>query len=112
MRLVFDSTGRLSSFSKATPAAPGPGAPFVTIDVEYPAYFVAGVGRAAAAGRVTYQGGQVCLDGTPYTPPVTRAEVTYGAALSAINSATTVAQLRNILLRVADQLLELGALDL
>lgn len=112
MRLVFDASGRLREFHEITPFAPGPAAPYVTIDVEYPVYYVRGAHRAADAGRITYAGGKVCLDGAPYTPPTVRAEVTYGQALAGIAAASTVAQLREILYRVADQFLEVGALEL
>lgn len=112
MRLVFDATGKLREFHEVTPATPGPAAPFVTIDVDAPLYFVRGAHRAALAGRVTYSGGAVCLDGSPYTMPAARAEVSYGQALAGIAAASTVAQLREILYRVADQLLEVGALEL
>ena len=112
MRLVFDATGTLREFHEVTPAGAGPASPWVTIDVEYPAYFVKGAHRAADAGRITYAAGKVCLDGVAYTPPVTRSEVSYSQALAGIAAASTVAQLRNILYRVADQFLEVGALEL
>lgn len=112
MRLVFDATGTLREFHEITPFAPGPAAPFVTIDVDYPAYYVKGAHRAAQAGRITYAGGHVLLDGAPYTPPKMRSEVTYGQALAGIAAASTVAQLRAILYRVCDQFLEVGALEL
>lgn len=110
MRLVFDGEA-LREFHAVTPQTPGP-AGCVTFDLDYPAYFVAGVGRAAQSGRLSYVGGQVCLDGTPYTPPTLRSEPTYGQALAYIAGATTIAQLKKILYHVCDQFLEVGALDL
>lgn len=112
MRLVFDATGRLREFHEATPATPGPSAPWVTIDVEAPLYFVRGAHRAVLAGRVAYSAGHVLLDGEPYTMPTARAEVSYGQALAGIAAASTVAQLRAILYRICDQFLEVGALEL
>ncbi len=112
MRLVFDATGTLREFDEVTPAIAGPGAPFVTIDVDYPLYFVKGVRRAAEANRITYSAGQVRLDGAPYTPPTIRSTVTYGQALAAIAAASTVAQLKEVLYRVCDGFLGTGALEL
>jgi hypothetical protein len=112
MRLVFDATGALREFHTTTPSTAGPGSPMVTIDVDLPDYFVAGVKRATERNRVTYSGGKVCLDGTPYTPPTIRTPVSYSTALAAIGAATTVAQLKEILYRVCDEFLGLGALEL
>ena len=112
MRLVFDASGALTQFYAVTPSVAAPSAPLVTIDVEYPTYFVAGVQRAVNANRVTYSAGHVCLDGSPYTPPAVRTPVSYSVALSAIAGATTIAQLKDILSRVCDEFLGLGALEL
>ena len=112
MRLVFDATGYVVMFSPSTPAEAPPGAPYATVDVDYPAYFVAGVRRAVEQHRVSYIAGHVCLDGTPYTPPTIRAGVTYSQALAVVAAATTVAQLREILYHVCDEFLHTGALEL
>lgn len=112
MRLVFDATGALREFYSRTPEAPGPAAPMVTVNVEYPDYFVAGVARAVAANRVSYAGGKVCLDGTPYTPPTIRTPVSHATALAAVQNATSISQLREILYRVCDEFLGLGAMEL
>lgn len=112
MRLVFRDDGSLQEFYFVTPSDPPSAAPAVTFDVEYPDYYVAGVSRAAVAGRVSYIGGQVCLDGAPYTPPTIRTPVSYTDALAAIQAATTVPQLKGILYRVCDEFLGMGAVEL
>jgi hypothetical protein len=112
MRLTFDETGRCRGFYGVTPKVPGPDAPWVTIDVEYPDYFVAGVERAFLANRISMVAGKVCLDGKPYTPPVPRTPVSYTRALAAVQNATSVSQLREILYRVCDEFLSIGALEL
>ena len=112
MRLVFRSDGTLAEYYAVTPESPAPAAPMVSFDVEYPDYFTAGVSRAVAAGRVSYAGGKVCLDGAPYTPPTIRTPVTYTQALAGIAAAGTVAQLREILYRICDEFLGAGALEL
>jgi len=111
MRLIFRPDGSIREFYSVTPSTPAP-AGVTVIDVEYPDYYVAGVARAVTAGRVSYAGGKVCLDGAPYTPPTIRTPVSYTTALSSIESATTIAQLKGVLYRVCDEFLGLGALEL
>lgn len=112
MRMIFHPDGSPAMFYLTTPKDPAPDS-YVTIDVEAPDYFAHGALRAWNAGRVTYQGGKVCLDGAPYTLPTFRwATVTYGQALGAIASASTAADLRDILLRVADLFLKGGEIEL
>lgn len=111
MRLTFRADGTLAEYHAVTPDAPAL-AGMTTIDVEYPDYFTAGVSRAVAAGRVSYTGGKVCLDGQPYTPPTIRTPVSYTQALAGIGAASTVAQLREILYRICDEFLGAGALEL
>lgn len=112
MRLVFDDKGKLISFHRSSPIDPKPPAPCVTIEASVPEYFAAGVCRAAGRGRISYEGGKVCLDGTPYDMPPLRTEVTYGQALAAIGATNLSASMKQILYRICDQLLELGALEL
>lgn len=112
MRLTFRPDGTLAEYYAVTPETPAPAVPMISFDVEYPDYFTAGVSRAVAAGRVTCAGGRVCLDGTPYTPPVIRNPVSYTQALAGIAAASTVAQLREILYRICDEFLGAGALEL
>lgn len=115
MRLVFDASGRFTSRYSTVGATtdPAPPAPYVTRDFPaWPEYFCRGVWRAAVRGRVTLVGGTIYLDGAPAALPTLRTEATYGQAIAAIGKATSVAQLRQILYRVCDEFLGMGALDL
>jgi hypothetical protein len=112
MRLVFDPKGKLVSFYRGDPIDPKPPAPHVTIEADVPAYFSAGVCRAAGRGRISYENGKVCLDGKPYDAPPMRPEITYTQAVNFIGASTLSANLKQILYRICDQLLELGALEL
>lgn len=105
--MVFEPGGRLTQYSKRDEDAP-PGA----LVIARKAPVVEALYRACEKRRLTYVGGQLLLDGQPYTPPADRPTLSNAQITARIDGSSLPEGMKEFLRLVADLLLEHGKVDL